>query len=85
MNMKKFRYACYMLVSGLLATPISQADEPRLTRADFEELHTELTAAKEPWQAIPWRLSLLEACAQAAKDNKPVYMLARAGHPLGCV
>ena len=53
--------------------------------ADFEKLHKELTAAKEPWQTMPWQLSLVEACEQAAKENKPVYMLCRSGHPLGCV
>jgi hypothetical protein len=54
-------------------------------RTDPAKLHRDLTAAKEAWQAIPWHLSLLEARAQAAKENKPVYMLCRAGHPLGCV
>jgi hypothetical protein len=53
--------------------------------AEFAKLHKELTSAKEPWQSIPWHLSILEARAQAAKENKPVYMLCRAGHPLGCV
>lgn len=58
-----------------------RAGEP----ADFAKLHRELVAAKEPWQRIPWHLSLLDAQKQAAKENKPVYMLCRAGHPLGCV
>jgi hypothetical protein len=53
--------------------------------ADFAKLHKDLTSAKESWQTIPWHLSILEARAQAAKENKPVYMLCRAGHPLGCV
>lgn len=53
--------------------------------ADFAKLHKDLTTAKEAWQSIPWHLSILEARAQAAKENKPVYMLCRAGHPLACV
>ena len=53
--------------------------------AELEKIHKDLTTAREAWQAIPWHLSLLEARAQAAKENKPVYMLCRAGHPLGCV
>ena len=51
----------------------------------FERLHRELTAAREPWQTLPWHLSLLEARAQAARENKPIYLLCRSGHPLGCV
>jgi len=51
----------------------------------FKKLHGELTSAKEPWQTIPWHLSILDARAEAAKEKKPVYLLARAGHPLGCV
>jgi len=53
--------------------------------AEFEKLHKELTAAKEPWQTIPWQLSLLDARRLAVKDKKPIYMLCRSGHPLGCV
>lgn len=56
-----------------------------LTPAEFERLHGELTSAREPWQTLPWKLSLVEARAQAAKERKPIYMLCRAGHPLGCV
>ncbi len=52
---------------------------------DFAKLHRDLTTAKEAWQTIPWHLSILEARTQAAKENKPVYMLCRAGHPLACV
>jgi hypothetical protein len=56
-----------------------------LSTAEFEKLHKELQSPREPWQAIPWKLSLLEARAQAVKEKKPVYMLCRSGHPLGCV
>lgn len=69
-----------------MATALSFADESLgLAMADFEKLHQELRSPREAWQSIPWHLSLLEARAQAAKEKKPVYMLARAGHPLGCV
>ncbi len=74
-----------VMVCGLLASPCP-ADETRtLSMADFEKLHRELQSPREAWQSIPWQLSLLEARAQAAKEKKPIYMLARAGHPLGCV
>ena len=56
-----------------------------INNAEFDKLHKELSCAKEPWQALPWQLSLVEARNQAAKENKPIYMLCRSGHPLGCV
>ena len=56
-----------------------------ISNAVFDKLHKELSSAKEPWQNLPWQLSLVQACNEAAKENKPVYMLCRSGHPLGCV
>jgi hypothetical protein len=57
----------------------------RLIVQEFEALHRELSTCREPWHSIPWRLSVLDATAQAARVGKPVYMLVRSGHPLGCV
>lgn len=59
--------------------------QPPMTAADFERLHKELSSRKEPWQQIPWQLSLLDARTVAVKENKPIYALVRSGHPLGCV
>lgn len=70
------------LGAGLLPSATRAAD---LTVVEFNKLHRELASAREPWQSLPWRLSLIEAGAQAAKEKKPVYMLCRSGHPLGCV
>ena len=56
-----------------------------INKAEFDKLHKELSSAQEPWQTLPWQLSLVEACTLAAKENKPIYMLCRSGHPLGCV
>ena len=56
-----------------------------LSEAEFEQLHADLTPERAAWEAVPWRLSVLEACAAAAKEKKLVYMLVRSGHPLGCV
>jgi len=64
---------------------VGASAQERGPHADFAKLHKDLTGAKEAWQTIPWHLSILEARAQAAKENKPVYMLCRAGHPLACV
>jgi len=72
------------LLAAMLAGSALSAQEG-LTKAAFEKLHAELNPPAAPWEGIPWRLSVLEACAEAAKEKKPVYMLVRSGHPLGCV
>ena len=57
-----------------------------LSEAEFNEWHGKLApSADEPWQSLPWNLSVLEARDEAAMEKKPVYMLVRSGHPLGCV
>lgn len=66
----------------LAAAPFSRA----LEEAEFLRLHTALQApADEAWHALPWRISVLAARDDAARQQKPVYMLVRSGHPLGCV
>lgn len=57
-----------------------------LDEAEFNELHGKLKpAGDEAWRTLPWRLSVLEARSEAGQARKPVYMLVRSGHPLGCV
>ena len=35
------------------------------------------------WQQIPWRPTWAEAVAAAKKENRPIYVWAMNGHPLG--
>jgi hypothetical protein len=72
-----------VLLALALALPLLA--QQGLSQAEFQKLHDELTPEAAAWEAVPWRLSMLEACAVAAKEKKPVYMLVRSGHPLGCV
>lgn len=73
------------LASGLVGQRPGSAREP-LTEAKFRDLFERLAPpADEPWRRLPWHTSLLEARALAARQRKPVYMLVRSGHPLGCV
>lgn len=74
-------------VTALAAlAPSVRADEPHgLPASEFEKLCKELKACREPWQSIPWQVSILKARARAAREKKPVYMLVRSGHPLACV
>lgn len=69
------------LLAGFLA-----AAGGSLTEAEFERLHTELRPpTEEAWRSIPWKTSLLDAQATASREQKPIFIWAMDGHPLGCV
>jgi len=72
------------LLAALLAGSALPAQDG-FSQAEFQRLHAELNPPAAAWEGLPWRLSILEACAEAAKEKKPVYMLVRSGHPLACV
>ena len=55
-----------------------------LTADQFQRLHRELQPPKEAWTTIPWHSSLIPAQHQAAEENKPLFIWAMDGHPLGC-
>jgi hypothetical protein len=71
--------------SGLNGSGLNES-EPRLNETRFARLHQQLQPpAEEGWSSIPWKTSLVQACVEAARQKKPVFMVCRAGHPLGCV
>ena len=56
-----------------------------LTDAEFQKLHRELQSdPKATWRTIPWKTSVLDAQAVAAREGKPIFIWAMDGHPLGC-
>ena len=68
------------LVFGLLVTSALG-----LTEAEFQKLHRELQPnLKATWRTIPWKTSVLDAQAAAAREGKPIFIWAMDGHPLGC-
>ena len=68
------------LVFGLLVTSALG-----LTEAEFQKLHRELQPnPKATWRTIPWKTSVLDAQAAAARERKPIFIWAMDGHPLGC-
>lgn len=73
-----------VLCTALLTVPIF-GGETELSLAEFQKLHKLLQPKEQLWQTIPWKLSILEARDQAAREKKPIFMLVRSGHPLGCV
>lgn len=55
-----------------------------LSVAEFERLHKQLQPPKgELWRSIPWKISVQDARAQAAREKKPVLLWGQRGHPLG--
>ena len=67
--------SCFFAVN-----PVVGLEEP-----EFKRLHAELQPPKdEPWMAIPWKVSLLEARELAAREQKPLFIWSMDGHPLGC-
>ncbi len=68
-----------------LARPLPA--QPAIDSADFDRLR-DLIAAKpdeERWAAIPWETDLWAARRRAEQANKPIFMWAMNGNPLGCV
>ena len=56
-----------------------------LTEAEFQKLHRELQPNPQAtWRTIPWKTSVLDAQAAAAREGKPIFIWAMDGHPLGC-
>ena len=56
-----------------------------LTDAVCQRLRAELQpSGDEPWRSIPWKIDLLDAQQTAAREQKPIFIWAMDGHPLGC-
>ena len=74
--------ALIALAVGLLQH-LAPAEE--LTEAEFQRLHEMLRPADdEPWLTIPWKVALLDAQRAAAQQERPIFIWAMDGHPLGC-
>lgn len=70
----------------LLLVQGTAVEERGLSAGEFEELHKGLRPpADEGWTGIAWKTSLVQACVQATREKKPLFMVVRSGNPLGCV
>ena len=57
-----------------------------VTDAELARLRAELPRPDaDPWLRVPWQLSLARALRAAVRQNKPLVVVVRSGHPLGCV
>ena len=55
-----------------------------LTDETFEALFEACRPQKEQWTDIPWIGELWEGRQKAAGEEKPLFIWAMNGHPLGC-
>lgn len=56
-----------------------------VSQTEFERLHRLLQpTGEEVWRTIPWETSMIKAQARAASEQKPLFIWAMDGHPLGC-
>ena len=79
--MKKM-FAIVCMLGVLMTSAASVAAE--LSDQRCRELVAELQPGKDAlWRTIPWRLSVLEATAIALEEDKPIFIWAMDGQPLG--
>lgn len=57
---------------------------PALTDEIFSELFEACRPQRERWTYIPWIGGLWEGRQKAAREEKPLFIWAMNGHPLGC-
>lgn len=83
--MKWFGLITTTALVATLATSLSTSSAAELTEAEFSRLHEQLRpVADEPWRTIPWKIDLLDAQRTAVAEQKPIFIWAMDGHPLGC-
>lgn len=88
MNLTAAVGLCGMTGLILGSAAVGSAAEPTtepLTESEFATLHRSLQpTGEEVWRTIPWEVSVLEAQARAGAEQKPLFIWAMDGHPLGC-
>ncbi len=57
---------------------------PALTDETFAALFEACRPQQERWTDIPWIGGLWEGRQKAAREEKPLFIWAMNGHPLGC-
>jgi len=68
-----------------VATTSLPACATELSEQRCRELMDELQPGKDAlWRTIPWKLSVVDARETAWEENKPIFIWAMDGHPLGC-
>ncbi len=72
-------FACVSILNG------TSGRAENLTDEKFHQLLKELRPSEdERWRSISWRIDLLDAQRDAVNEQKPIFIWAMDGHPLGC-
>ena len=64
---------------------LSADPAPAVFSAEETKLCRQLTLSSQPWASLRWEVSLTEARARAAKENKPIFLVVNTGNVLGFV
>ncbi len=74
-----------VVTSILTSAALAQKNEEKtLSESDFKRLHSSLNPGQQTWKTIPWRIDLIQAQNEAAKQKKLLAIWTMDGHPLGC-
>jgi hypothetical protein len=65
------------------AAPQAPAIDPARFKDTLDFIRAKLE--EQQWATIPWQTDLWEARKRAAEENKPIFLWAMNGNPLGCV
>ena len=85
MNTKALWIACCWSLVAVPSRLISGDAVPAVFTAEETKLCTQLALRNLPWTGPRWEVSLTEARARAAKENKPIFLVVNTGNVLGFV
>ena len=73
------------LLTAAAPTLLAEDTPAAFFSAEEAKLCTQLALKNQPWAGPRWEVSLTEARARAAKENKPVFLVVNTGNVLGFV
>ena len=79
--MKLRMLASFVVTVSVLTPTFAQT----LSDSEFTSIFKQLDFKSQPWATIPWKVSVSEARAFAAKSGKPMFMVVNTGNCLGFV
>jgi len=84
--MIRVKHTLFCVAAFCFATIATRSYGQEITPSEFSQLKQQLIAESSTglWRSIDWKISLLEAQHIAVKEQKPIFIWAMDGHPLGC-
>ena len=76
--------ACWALATAP-ARLFADDTAPAVFSTEEAKLCRQLALSSQPWASPRWEVSLTEARARAAKENKPIFLVVNTGNVLGFV